>query len=93
MPKFIINGGHKLSGEIVVKGAKNAALKIIPAALLSEDTITIHNLPKIEDIKKCIDEGKVYLNDALTISIAGKNNFSFYNGTEIIKLFVCASNH
>ncbi|MEI8086881.1 MAG: hypothetical protein WCG93_11775 [Paludibacter sp.] len=48
---------------------------------------------KIEDIKKCIDEGKVYLNDALTISIAGKNNFSFYNGTEIIKLFVCASNH
>ena len=55
MPKFVITGGHKLSGEITVKGAKNAALKIIPAALLSEETITIKNLPQIEDIGKSFD--------------------------------------
>jgi len=55
MSKFIITGGQKLSGEIAVKGAKNAALKIIPAAILSEETITIHNLPQIEDIGKSFD--------------------------------------
>ncbi|MFA5023778.1 MAG: UDP-N-acetylglucosamine 1-carboxyvinyltransferase [Patescibacteria group bacterium] len=55
MPKFIITGDQKLSGEIAVKGAKNAALKIIPAAILSEETITIKNLPEIEDIGKSFD--------------------------------------
>ncbi len=55
MPKFIITGGAPLHGEIAVKGAKNAALKIIPAALLSAETITINNLPDIEDIGKSFD--------------------------------------
>lgn len=54
MPKFIIQGQSKLSGEIKVMGAKNAALKIIPAALLSSEKITITNLPNIEDINKAI---------------------------------------
>ena len=43
---------------------------------------------KIEDIRKCIEEGKVYANEKLTSSIAKKNNFSFYNGSEIIELIV-----
>jgi len=55
MLKFIINGGNTLSGEIAVGGAKNAALKIIPAAILSEETITINNIPNIEDIGKSFD--------------------------------------
>lgn len=55
MSKFIIIGGKKLSGEIDVKGAKNAALKIIPATILSKETITITNIPKIEDVKKSFD--------------------------------------
>jgi UDP-N-acetylglucosamine 1-carboxyvinyltransferase len=55
MPKFIITGGKKLHGEIAVGGAKNAALKIIPAAILSEETITINNIPNIEDIGKSFD--------------------------------------
>ncbi|MBU3924328.1 MAG: UDP-N-acetylglucosamine 1-carboxyvinyltransferase [Candidatus Falkowbacteria bacterium] len=54
MGKFIIQGQAKLSGEIKVMGAKNAALKIIPAALLSSEKITITNLPDIEDINKAI---------------------------------------
>lgn len=54
MPKFLITGGNELSGEIAVKGAKNSALKIIPASLLSEDEITITNLPQIEDIDKSL---------------------------------------
>ncbi len=55
MSKFIINGPAKLSGQIEVKGAKNAALKIIPASLLTKEKITIANLPNIEDIKLSID--------------------------------------
>lgn len=55
MPKLIIEGGHPLSGTITVGGAKNAALKIIPASLLSEQTITIKNLPKIEDIDRSLE--------------------------------------
>jgi len=49
MDKFIINGGKKLKGEIKVSGAKNAALKIFPVALLSSETIRISNVPDIED--------------------------------------------
>lgn len=55
MSKYIIEGGHTLAGEISVKGAKNAALKIIPAALLSADPIIISNLPQIEDVHQALD--------------------------------------
>jgi UDP-N-acetylglucosamine 1-carboxyvinyltransferase len=54
MSKYIIKGPAKLSGEIAVKGAKNSALKIIPAAILSEEKITISNLPEIEDVKQSL---------------------------------------
>jgi UDP-N-acetylglucosamine 1-carboxyvinyltransferase len=55
MPKFIINGQKPLGGEIAVKGAKNAALKIIPAAILSSENLTVTNLPAIEDIDKSLE--------------------------------------
>lgn len=55
MNKFIIQGSSKLSGEIEVKGAKNAALKIIPAAILSKEKIIIKNLPNIEDINRSLE--------------------------------------
>ena len=55
MPKFIINGGHSLSGQIAVSGAKNSALKIIPAAVLSAKTIVIKNLPLIEDVDRSLE--------------------------------------
>ncbi len=54
MPKFIIRGKKELNGEIRVSGAKNAALKIIPASILSTEKITINNLPKIEDINQSL---------------------------------------
>jgi UDP-N-acetylglucosamine 1-carboxyvinyltransferase len=55
MEKFIINGPVRLTGEIDVKGSKNAALKIIPAAILSKKTIKIKNLPKIEDVDRSLE--------------------------------------
>jgi len=55
MEKYQIQGGYPLSGEIRVAGAKNAALKIIAASILSEDTSTIKNVPEIEDINRLIE--------------------------------------
>ncbi len=52
MSKFIIKGPARLGGEIEVRGAKNAALKILPAALLSVEPLKICNLPNIEDISR-----------------------------------------
>lgn len=55
MPKFIINGGRPLSGKITVSGAKNSALKIIPAAILSRQALKITNLPQIEDVERSFE--------------------------------------
>lgn len=54
MEKFIINGGRSLSGEIAVAGAKNHALKMLPASLLSHEAVTITNVPEIQDVEKMI---------------------------------------
>lgn len=50
MGKFIIRGGQQLKGEIKVNGAKNFALKVLPASLLSDREWTISNVPQIEDV-------------------------------------------
>ena len=51
MEKFVIRGGNPLHGEVTVSGAKNAALAIIPAAILSQDICRIENLPvSISDV-------------------------------------------
>ncbi len=55
MSSFIIEGGRKLSGEIEPQGAKNEALQILCAVLLSAEKITIKNLPDIVDINILID--------------------------------------
>ena len=50
MPKFIVQGGNRLKGEIVPQGAKNEALQIICASLLTPEKVTIHNVPEIVDV-------------------------------------------
>ncbi len=55
MSSFVIEGGHKLSGEVVPQGAKNEALQILSAVLLTPDELEISNLPDIVDINKLID--------------------------------------
>ena len=51
MGQFIIEGGHRLSGEITPQGAKNEALEVISAVLLTSETVTISNIPEILDVK------------------------------------------
>ncbi len=54
MGKFIIEGGYKLSGEITPQGAKNEALEVISAVLLTADPVVISNVPEILDVKNLI---------------------------------------
>ncbi|MCB0804401.1 MAG: UDP-N-acetylglucosamine 1-carboxyvinyltransferase, partial [Bacteroidales bacterium] len=55
MASFEITGGKKLSGEIVPQGAKNEALQILCAVLLTPEEVIIHNIPDIRDVNKLID--------------------------------------
>ncbi len=54
MSSFLIEGGRKLSGEIVPQGAKNEALQVICATLLTSRPVTISNVPEISDVKNLI---------------------------------------
>ena len=54
MASFIIEGGHQLHGEITPQGAKNEALQVISAVLLTTDPVTIHNVPNILDVNNLI---------------------------------------
>ena len=54
MSSFIIEGGHRLSGSIVPQGAKNEALEVISAVLLTTEEVVITNVPEILDIKNLI---------------------------------------
>ncbi len=50
MDKLLIRGGNRLSGTLPISGAKNAALTLIPCALLTEEPMTLRNLPRLADI-------------------------------------------
>ncbi len=55
MGKFIIKGGNELKGEISVSGAKNNAQIMFPVALLSEETMILKNVPKIDGVEKTLE--------------------------------------
>ena len=54
MPSFIIEGGHRLKGEITPQGAKNEALQVICATLLTAEEVTLKNVPDIVDVNNLI---------------------------------------
>ena len=55
MEQFIIKGGQPLHGEVTISGAKNAALGILAAAIMSEETVHIDNLPDVRDINVMLE--------------------------------------
>lgn len=55
MSQFVIEGGHRLSGEITPQGAKNEALQVLNAVLLTDEPVTIDNIPEILDIMNLIE--------------------------------------
>ena len=80
--KFCINGGNRLHGSVKISGAKNAAVAIIPAVILSDDVCVIENLPAISDVAGILsiltDIGATvkYL-DKNTVEINPKGVFSY----------------
>ena len=54
LENFVIRGGHELFGEVNISGAKNAAVAIIPAAILANDVVRIENIPNISDVSLMI---------------------------------------
>ncbi len=86
MAKFIVEGGHALSGEVSISGSKNAALPIIAAALLTDEECTISNMPNIADVRLMIEiavslGASAHLKDG-TLHISGKGlrNFEVEEG-------------
>ncbi len=74
MSTFIINGGCKLKGEIHPQGAKNEALQVISAVLLTEEEVVIKNVPNIVDVNKLIE----LLSDlGVEVHKEGTGTFSF----------------
>src|SRR5256712_4755434 len=55
MEKFVIEGGHPLSGTIVPAGNKNAALPALAACLLTEEEVVLRNIPRIRDVEAMIE--------------------------------------
>lgn len=55
MGSFLVEGGHQLKGSITPQGAKNEALQVVCAALLTDEKVTISNLPDIKDVRNLID--------------------------------------
>ena len=55
MDQYIIKGGNPLVGEIEIGGAKNAALGILAAAIMTDETVTIDNLPDVQDINVLLE--------------------------------------
>ncbi|MBN2806692.1 MAG: UDP-N-acetylglucosamine 1-carboxyvinyltransferase [Prolixibacteraceae bacterium] len=59
MSTFVIEGGSSLKGELIPQGAKNEALQVICAVILTEESVTIRNIPEISDVLHLIDILKV----------------------------------
>jgi UDP-N-acetylglucosamine 1-carboxyvinyltransferase len=74
MASFVIEGGHKLSGEIYPQGAKNEVLQIICATLLTAENIIIHNIPDILDVNNLI---QLMRDMGVEVSSKGKGTYSF----------------
>ena len=55
MEQYVIKGGNPLVGEVEIAGAKNAALAILSAAIMTDETILIENLPDVRDINVLLE--------------------------------------
>ncbi|MDR3430608.1 MAG: UDP-N-acetylglucosamine 1-carboxyvinyltransferase [Rouxiella aceris] len=80
MDKFRVQGGTRLSGEVTISGAKNAALPILFAALLAEEPVELQNVPHLKDIDTTIKllsqlGAKIERNGSVYVDASGVNEF------------------
>ena len=74
MASFVIEGGHKLCGEIIPQGAKNEVLQIICATLLTSEEVIVSNIPDILDVNNLI---QLMRNMGVTVAKTGVDTYSF----------------
>ncbi len=76
MEQYVIKGGNPLVGEVEIGGAKNAALAILAASIMTDETVTIENLPNVRDINALLEAmaeigARIDRTDAHTVKISG----------------------
>ncbi len=74
MASFVIEGGHRLHGEITPQGAKNEVLQILCATLLTSEEVTVHNIPDILDVNNLI---QLLREMGVKVSKSGLSSYSF----------------
>jgi UDP-N-acetylglucosamine 1-carboxyvinyltransferase len=89
MEEYIIKGGKQLSGEVNISGAKNAALGILAASIMTDETVTINNLPNVSDINVVLEAiqeigANVVRVNPHTVKINASNIHSFNIDNEAI---------
>ncbi|MGL5255172.1 MAG: UDP-N-acetylglucosamine 1-carboxyvinyltransferase [Brevinema sp.] len=88
MDKFIINGGKPLKGTVCIGGAKNAALPLLAASLLTKEPIILHNVPMLEDIQTMFallsSLGKKLVRDGSTVTITEEKTIGFKAPYDIV---------
>lgn len=90
MDKLVIQGGIPLSGEIRISGAKNAALPILCAALLTEEPLRIGNVPHLRDVTTMLEllnqmGAEVSVNDHMGVEIAARKLHNLVAPYELVK--------
>ena len=72
MDQYVIKGGNPLVGEVEIGGAKNAALAILAAAIMTDETVLIENLPDVRDINvllKAMQQIGAQVNPKIVLSV------------------------
>jgi UDP-N-acetylglucosamine 1-carboxyvinyltransferase len=72
MDRIRIVGGQRLNGTIPISGAKNAALPLMIASLLTRETLTLHNVPRLADVNLL---ARILGNHGVDVTIAGKKRW------------------
>jgi len=88
--RYIMKGGNPLVGEVAISGAKNAALGILAAAIMSDETVTVENLPDVRDVSVLLSAFQeigvmVHMTDRHTAKLNGGNIFSACADSPYIK--------
>lgn len=90
MDKLLINGGKPLQGEVVISGAKNAALPIMAATLLAQDNVTIANVPHLRDVTTMMEllgqlGTRLIINENMNVQIDTTQVNEFVAPYELVK--------
>ncbi len=90
MDKLIITGGRPINGEIRISGAKNAALPILAASLLADSSMTVHNVPHLQDVTTTMEllgamGVHLVIDEKLNIELDASSISHFYAPYELVK--------